>query len=71
MYTYIHSFLDYFPIWAITEYRVEFPVLYSRALLVKDTWFDYVLLCNKSTQNLVASSTNIDYFTVGVDQESG
>ena len=33
-YTYIHSFLDSFPIYAITEYWVEFPVLYSRCLLV-------------------------------------
>ena len=35
-YTYIHSlfFLDTFPIYAITEYWVEFPVLYSRFLLV-------------------------------------
>ena len=31
---YITSFLDSFPIWAITEYWVEFPVLYSRSLLV-------------------------------------
>ena len=29
--TYIHSFLDSFP---ITEYWVEFPVLYSRSLFV-------------------------------------
>ena len=34
MYTYIHSFLDSFPIQAITEYWVEFPVLYSRSLIV-------------------------------------
>ena len=33
-YAYIHSFLDSFPIEAITEYWVEFPVLYSRYLLV-------------------------------------
>ena len=33
-YTYIHSFLDSFPIQVITEYWVEFPVLYSRSLLV-------------------------------------
>ena len=33
-YTYIHSLLDSFPIQAITEYWVEFPVLYSRSLLV-------------------------------------
>ena len=33
-YTYIHSFLDSFPIEAITEYWVEFPVLYSRSILV-------------------------------------
>ena len=31
---YITSFLDSFPIWAITECWVEFPVLYSRSLLV-------------------------------------
>ena len=34
-YTYIHSyFFDSFPIWVIAEYWVEFPVLYSRSLLV-------------------------------------
>ena len=33
-YTYIHSFLGSFPIYVITEYWVEFPVLYSRSLLV-------------------------------------
>ena len=31
-YTYIYSFLDYFP--TIGNYRVEFPVLYRRSLLV-------------------------------------
>jgi len=31
--------LDYFPIWAITEYWVELPELYSRSLLV--TYFIY------------------------------
>ena len=33
----IHTFIlfsDSSPIWVITEYRAEFPVLYSRALLV-------------------------------------
>ena len=29
-----HSFLDSFPIYVIAEYWVEFPVLYSRSLLV-------------------------------------
>ena len=33
-YTYIHSFLDSFHMLAITQYWVEFPVLYSRSLLV-------------------------------------
>ena len=33
-YTYSHSFPDSFPIYAITEYRVDFPVLCSRSLLV-------------------------------------
>ena len=32
--THIHSFLDSFPIQAIAEYWVEFPVLYSMSLLV-------------------------------------
>ena len=32
-YTYIQSFLDSFPIQVITEYWVEFSVLYSRSLL--------------------------------------
>jgi len=32
--TYSHSFLDSFPIQTITEFSVEFPVLYSRSLLV-------------------------------------
>ena len=32
--TYIHSFLDSFPIKVISEYWVEFPVLHSRSLLV-------------------------------------
>ena len=31
---YIYSLLDSFPIQVITEYWVEFPVLYSRSLLV-------------------------------------
>ena len=30
---YIYSFSDSFPIEVITEYRAEFPVLYSRSLL--------------------------------------
>ena len=34
IYIYLHSFLDSFPIKAITEYWVEFPVLYSMSLLV-------------------------------------
>ena len=34
IYTCLHSFLDSFPIEAITEYWVEFPVLYSMSLLV-------------------------------------
>jgi len=33
-YTYVCSFSDYCPLWVITEYRVEFPVLYSRSLLM-------------------------------------
>ena len=33
-YTYIYSFLDSFLIQVITEYWVEFPVLYSKSLLV-------------------------------------
>ena len=33
-YTYTHSFLDSIPIQVITEYWVDFPVLYSRFLLV-------------------------------------
>ena len=33
-YTCIHSLSDSFPIWVITEYWVEFPVLYGRSLLV-------------------------------------
>ena len=33
-YTYIHSFLDSFPVYVITEYWVEFPVLHSRSLLI-------------------------------------
>ena len=33
-YTYIHCFLDSFPIKVITGYWVEFPVLYSGSLLV-------------------------------------
>ena len=37
--TYIHSFLDSFPIQTIKEFSVEFPVLYSRFLLV--TYFVY------------------------------
>ena len=34
-YTYIHSFSDCFPIYVIAEYCVEFPVLYSKSLLVR------------------------------------
>ena len=37
-YTYIHSFSDSFPISVITEYWVEFPVWYSRFLLVTGLW---------------------------------
>ena len=33
-YTHIHSFSDSFPVWVITEYWVEFPVLCSRSLLI-------------------------------------
>ena len=32
--TYIYSFLDSFPVWIITGYWVEFPVLNCRSLLV-------------------------------------
>ena len=38
-YKYIHSFLDSFPIKVIIEYWVEFPVVYSRFILV--TYFIY------------------------------
>ena len=31
---YIYSFSNSFPLWVITQYWVEFPVLYSRSLLV-------------------------------------
>ena len=41
--TYIHSFSDSFPIWFITECWVEFPVLYSRSLLV--ICFIYCSVC--------------------------
>ena len=36
LYTYIYPlfFLDSFPIYVITEYWIEFPVLYSKCLLV-------------------------------------
>ena len=34
IYTYIHFFIDFVTIKAITEYWIEFPVLYSRFLLV-------------------------------------
>ena len=33
-YTYIHYFLDFFPIKVITEYWVEFSKLYSKSVLV-------------------------------------
>ena len=34
IYTHIHSFSDSFPTYVVTEYWVEFSVLYSRSLLV-------------------------------------
>ena len=33
IYTHTHSFSYSFPLWFITGYRIEFPVLYSRTLL--------------------------------------
>ena len=33
-YTYIYSFLEYFPIYIITDYWVELPVWYPRFLLI-------------------------------------
>ena len=45
-YTYSHSFLDSFPIQIITETWVEFPVLYSRSLVI------YVLtVCIRQSQS--------------------
>ena len=41
-YTYSYSFLDSFPIWVITEYWLEFPVWYSRSLLVIVIYFIYI-----------------------------
>ena len=32
-YIYIYSFSDAFPIYSITEYWIDFPVLYSQSLL--------------------------------------
>ena len=34
MFTYIHSFLDSHPVYVVTEYWAEFPVPYSRSLLI-------------------------------------
>ena len=34
LYTYMYPFSDSFPIEVITEYWVEFPVLYNRSLLI-------------------------------------
>ena len=42
-YTYIHFFLDSFPIQVTTEHWVEFPGLYSRFLLI--IYFIYSTVC--------------------------
>ena len=34
-YTCIHSFSSCSPVWVVTEYCAEFPVLYSTSLLIK------------------------------------
>ena len=56
-YTYTHSSLDYFPIEVITEYWVEFPVLYSRSSLViyflySSVYFAYISLVFSHLQQL-------------------
>ena len=51
-YTYIHSFLDSFPIQVITEYWEEFPVLYSRSLLVIYFIYSSVCICQSQSPNL-------------------
>ena len=62
-FTYIHSFLDSFPRWVITEYGVEFSVLYSKLLLVTcfkyacvQSHFCHVWLCNTMNCSLPGSS---------------
>ena len=41
-YTHTHSLSDSFPTWIITEYCVEFPVLYSRSPSVSHTVYHSV-----------------------------
>ena len=53
-YTYIHSFPDFFPMMVITEYWVEFPVLYNRSLL--SLLYIVVCICQSQTPNLSCPS---------------
>ena len=53
IYTYIYSFSDSFPIQVITEYWIEFLVLYSRSLLI----IYYIYQCIYVNPNLLIYPT--------------
>ena len=52
---YIYSFLYSFPLWFITGYRMQFPVLYSRTLSIHPIYSGLYLLIPDSTLSLLHS----------------
>ena len=68
--THIHSFSDSFPIQVITEYWVEFPVLYSRSLLIIYFIYNSVYLLIPNSQfippSYVSPLVSINLFSMSV-----
>ena len=64
-YTYIHSFLDSFPTWAITKFWEEFPVLYFRSLLVNYFIYSGVYI-SIPISRYIAPSTPFPLITISV-----
>ena len=52
LYIYIHSFSYSFPLWFITGYWIQFPVLYSRALLFIHALHNSLHLLTPNSQSI-------------------
>ena len=53
LYTYIHSFLYSFPLWLITGYWIQFPVLCSRTLLFIHPIYNGLHLPTPNSQTVI------------------